>query len=95
MKFGYVSLVKHEVNPLILRNDHCRQLVDNLSGLRTRKYERIFSVIHYKKVVDEPFYEVDIYIHLFLTTATHKDMPINTTPDTYLLATRNTNIYRK
>ena len=37
----------------------------------------------------EPFY-VDVYIQVFLTTATDKDVPINRTPNTYLPAT-----YRK
>ena len=35
MIFGCVSLVKHEVNTVIVRNDDCRQLVDNPPELRT------------------------------------------------------------
>ena len=53
-----------------------------------------FLLIHLKQGVDEPFYGVDLYMHVFLTTATDEDMLINTTPDTYLLATRNADMYR-
>ena len=45
--FECVMLVIYEVNAGFLRTDHCRQPVDNLTELQTRKYEgHIASVLH-------------------------------------------------
>ena len=37
---------------------------------------------------------VDVYIHVFLTKALHRDEPLNLTSDIYLPASRNTGTYR-
>ena len=45
--FGCLSLVIYEVTAGLFRTDHSRQLMDNLTELRPRKYEgHIVSVRH-------------------------------------------------